>query len=187
MSIYRPVRIEADGTPVYDFTKPEPVMPNTAVNEGGIYADSADGSLYTLSFANNAPNLAHWAKDGSLLWGFRGAVYWPAALSLPPQRSGKMWGPTALLGKAGDYTGFNTYFGVCHLYTADGLPVGTVFKDYRSGDAAPSELISCENGNGRLIKLKGTDRYLILAGDQDGRVSEILGLDTVKRLPGWDT
>ena len=48
------------------------------------------------------------------------------------------------------------------------------------------EIISCENYNGDFVKPKGTERYFFLGGDQDGRVSEVLGLDTVRRLKGGE-
>ncbi len=182
--VYRPIRIEANGTPVYDFNKPERAM-GTVYYANELWVDPDDGSVCsTSSEKQKGLSLAGWAKDGSLLWGYRGGVPWHDALSLPPQRSGKIWGLTTLLGRAGDFVGFNTYFGVFHLYTTDGIPVGTVYKDYRDLGGQPCDIIACENGNGQIVKPKGMNRYFALAGDQDGRVSEILGLDTVKRLPG---
>jgi len=38
--------------------------------------------------------------------------------------------------------------------------------------------------SGELVKPDGMDRYFLLGGDQDGRISEVLGLDSVKRLDG---
>ncbi len=66
-----------------------------------------------------------------MLWGYRGTVSWPNALSLPPQQAGSIWGQTAFLGTAGDFTGFATYFGTHHIYTRDGLCVAMIFRDPR--------------------------------------------------------
>ena len=185
--VYRPLRIEADGRPVYDFTKPE------AIPAGVTYVDDQDGTLYRLN--PGKPTTIGYSRctlDGKLMWGYFGAVDWPKALSLPPQRAGALWGPTAVLGTAGDFTGFNTYFGVMHVYTRDGLCVSTVLPDSRTMAGAGADTISCENGNGQLVQPKGlktkegADRYFVLGGDQDGRVTEVFGLETVKRLPGGE-
>jgi hypothetical protein len=45
-------------------------------------------------------------------------------------------------------------------------------------------VIACELFSGQLVKPDGMNRYFLLAGDQDGRMTEVLGLDTVRRLPG---
>ncbi|HUW31166.1 MAG TPA: hypothetical protein VM223_06100, partial [Planctomycetota bacterium] len=180
--VYRPLRIEAGGRPVYDFTKPETV----SFPVGSI--DAQDGTLYTLRPGEPPGDFigyGRWKPDGSLLWGYRGAISWHLALGMPPQKPGKLWGPTALLGNAGEFTGLNTYFGCFHIYTRDeGLCVGMTFRDPRLGGGMGPDIIHCENGNGQIVKPTGMDRYFALAGDQDGRVSEILGLDSVKRLTG---
>lgn len=182
--VFRPLRIEADGRPVYDFTKPETVKlpcPVAAIDLDG-------ASVYT--FTDN-PNdgakqigFGRFAADGRMLWGYRGAVAWPQALNLPPQQAGKIWGQTAFLGTAGEFTGFATYFGTHHLYTRDGVCVGMIFRDPRLGGGLGPDIIACENYNGQLVKPKGMDRYFALGGDQDGRITEVFGLDTVKRLAG---
>jgi hypothetical protein len=183
--VYRPLGIEANGRPVYDFTKPEKVtFPcNLAA------ADPADGSLY--GFSDNPPDgpkaicFARFQQGGKMLWAYRGGMAWfQGGLSQPPQQPGKIVGQTVLLGTAGDYCGFATYFGVHHLYTRDGICVGTVFRDPRTGGDLGADVIACENGNGQLVKPKGMNRYFALGGDQDGRITEVFGLDTVKRLPG---
>ncbi len=179
--VFRPIRIEADGRPVYDFSKPE----KTTIPGTPEIVDPADGGVYTLD-CPKPPGISFgkYNQDGTLQWGYAGAKNWPDALSLPPQQPGKLWGPTVLLGTAGDFTGFATYFGVHHLYTRDGLCVGTAFRDPRLGSNLGPDIIACENYNGQLVKPKGMERYFALGGDQDGRITEIFGLDTVKRLPG---
>ncbi len=52
------------------------------------------------------------------------------------------------------------------------------------GGGLGPRITACENFNGQLVKPEGMNRYFLLAGDQDGRINEILGLDSVKRLPG---
>jgi len=181
-SVYRPIRIERDGRPVYDFTKPEQTGVEGRNGHGPLVVDPHDGSLYT-NWPGHDPGFARWSPKGKLLWGYRGAISWPRAINLPPLRPGDLFGPTCPLGVAGEFTGLATYFGPFHLFTRDGLYVAMVFRDGRRGGLGP-EVMACESFSGQLVKPKGMDRYFLLAGDQDGRVTEILGLDTIKRLKG---
>jgi hypothetical protein len=60
--------------------------------------------------------------------------------------------------------------------------VAKLFKDARLGETGP-DVINAEAFAGQLIKTK-SGRYLLLAGDTDGRVTEVLGLDTIRRFEG---
>ncbi len=181
-AVNRPLRILPDGRPEYDFAKPAP-LPVVETR----FVDDA-GALYTLTQDDSKPErigYGKWSQDGKLQWGMAGFANWPKALNYPSQKPGKLWGPTMLLGTAGGYTGFNTYFGVAHLYTEDGLFVSRILKDVRTVvGKLGADVISCENMNGCLVQPKGSDRFFFLGGDQDGRVTEILGLETVRRLKG---
>lgn len=180
--VHRPLRIEKDGQPIYDFTKPQK-LPMTGRNgHGPIFVDPHDGSVYT-NAEEADPGFARWTAEGKLLWGYRGTVSWPKAINLPPLKPGKLWGPTCPLGVAGEFTGLATYFGPFHLFTRDGLYVGMIFRDGRHGGMGP-DVIACESFAGQLVKPDGMDRYFLLTGDQDGRVTEVLGLQSVKRLGG---
>jgi len=181
--VFRPLRIEPDGRPVYDFTKPERCgIPSVAA------IDPEDGSIFSFSEGEESAGshvcLARTGKDGAMMWDYRGAIHWPRAINLPPRRPGKFRGATALLGVAGDFTGYATYFGTHHVYTSDGICVAMIFRDPRLATSIGADVIATENCNGQLVKPKGMNRYFALAGDQDGRITEVLGLDTVKRLPG---
>jgi hypothetical protein len=90
------------------------------------------------------------------------------------------------LGVAGDFTGLSTYFGNFHLFTRDGLYVALLFKDQRLGETGP-DVLNAETGCGQLLKTQKSGRYLLLGGDTDGRVSEVLGLDTVRHFHGTHT
>ncbi len=178
--VYRCLGFDPDGRPRYDFTKPETLAVS---NTGGLWTDPRDGTVYTSS-PGSTPGLARWSPDGKLRWGYTGTVDWHAAINMPPVTAGKLWGPTMPLGVAGDYTGIATYFGPFHLFTRDGLYVGMVMRDGRLGGGLGADIEACENFVGQLVQPVGSQRYFLLAGDQDGRVTEIRGLDTVQRLPG---
>ena len=144
--------------------------------------DETDNAVYTLSPGAN-PGWARYTRDGTLSWGYDGIIPWSNALSLPMVTPGKLWGLTMPLGTAGDFTGVASYFGPYHLFTKDGIYVAMVMRDGRTGGLG-ADITASEVCTGQLVKPEGTDRYFLLAGDQDGRVTEILGLNTVKRLPG---
>ena len=58
-----------------------------------------------------------------------------------------------------------------------------LFNDGRLGKTG-ADCIYAEAFSGQMVRLEKSGRYLFLAGDQDGRVTEILGLDSVKRFDG---
>jgi hypothetical protein len=186
--VYRPVRFAADGRPVYDFARPERIAAFAgkdvvAASERGantfgslgLHADPRDGSFYTVEDGH----YARWGSDGKLLWDYRVVSTLVPSLTQPIPRPGQVWGATKDLGVAGDFTGLATYFGNFHLFTRDGLYVTRLFKDCRLGETGP-DVLNAETGCGQLIKTQKTGRYLLLGGDTDGRVTEVLGLDSVR-------
>ena len=90
------------------------------------------------------------------------------------------------MGVAGDVTGVATYFGPFDLFTRDGIYLTTLFKDDRLGETGP-EVINAEAFAGQLIRTEKSGRYLLLGGDTDGRITELFGLDSVKRFGGTYT
>jgi hypothetical protein len=183
--MYKPTRIEADGRPIYDFSRRTP-LPFKGGNANGtsLIHDATDDTVYTLAPGGN-PGLARWTSDGQLLWSYRHIEPWGSALNKPVVSPGKLWGLTMPLGVAGDFTGAACYFGPYHLFTRDGLYVAMIMRDGRTGGLG-ADITASETITGQLVKPEGMNRYFLLAGDQDGRVTEILGLDTVKRLPGGE-
>jgi hypothetical protein len=101
-------------------------------------------------------------------------------------KPGLLHGLTGGLGVAGEFTGSMTYFGPCHLFDRNGIYTGMIFRDGRMGGRGPEEG-QPEGQVGSLVRVvtKPGDapRTLILAGGQDARVTEVLGLDTIKPLP----
>ena len=67
------------------------------------------------------------------------------------------------------------------VLNASGLTGCRTTQAVRSGVLGP-DTIGAEFFFGYFVKTG--DRYFILAGDQDGRVNELFGLDTVKRFAG---
>jgi hypothetical protein len=191
--VYRPVRFAEDGRPVYDFTRPERVADfagkdvvaaatggaDVGLRLGSLYVDPQDHSFYTIENGR----YARWAPDGKPIWAYRVVSTFAASLSQPIARPGQMWGVTSPLGVAGEFTGLATYWGTFHLFTRDGLYVAYLFKDQRLGEMGP-DVLNAETSCGQLIKTQKSGRYLLLGGDTDGRVTEVLGLDTIQRFEG---
>jgi hypothetical protein len=138
------------------------------------------GNVYTLS----GGTFARWTHDWKPVWAYRGIVSWHQALGLPMVRPGLLHGLTMPLGVAGDFTGAVTYFNPYHVFTRDGIYVAMLTRDSRDGKGLGADTIATESIQGQLVKPKGMNRYFLLAGAGDGRITEVLGLDTVKRLPG---
>ncbi len=185
--VFRPLRVETDGRPVYDLLRPERLSVRGSGGFGGIVVDPVDGSFYSIvnDGAGDAgrPGWGRYAPDGKLLWGCRTAADWRSILNKPIPKPGQVWGITSPLGVAGDFTGVATYFGTFHLVMRDGLYVAQLFKDGRLGETGP-DVINAEAFAGQLVKLKQSGRYVLLAGDTDGRVTEVIGLDTIRRFEG---
>jgi len=181
--VFRPVRFEENGRPIYDFAKHDAIpFKGGNSNATSLWLDPDDGGVYTLN-PGAKPSLAKWTRDGKLIWAYPKVLRWNKALNLPVVTPGKLWGMTMPLGVAGDFIGAATYFNPYHIFTRDGLYVAMVMRDGRTGGLG-ADVTASETITGQLVKPDGMDRYFLLAGDQDGRVTEILGLDTVKRLPG---
>jgi DNA-binding beta-propeller fold protein YncE len=190
--VHRPVRFEPDGRPVYDFARPERIAAFAgkdlvAASTGGaddfgrlgLSVDPHDRSFYTIQ--NGC--YARWTPDGKRIWDYRVTSSLAPSLSQPIPQPGQVWGAMKNLGVAGEFTGLSTYFGTFHLFTRDGLYVARLFKDQRLGESGP-DVLNTETGCGQLILTEKSGRYLLLGGDTDGRVTEVLGLGSVRPLQG---
>ncbi|MEW6756180.1 MAG: hypothetical protein AB1505_35185, partial [Candidatus Latescibacterota bacterium] len=176
-------RMEAAGRPVYDFARAEPIpFRGHNGNATSLWLGAGLDTVFTPN-PGHEPGLAAWTRDGRLLWAYPHITEWPQALSLPLVTPGKLWGLTMPLGCAGPFIGAATYFNPYHLFTADGLYVAMVMRDGRTGGLGP-DITASETITGQLVRPRGMDRYFLLAGDQDGRITEILGLHSVRRLAG---
>lgn len=185
-TIFKVQRIREDGVPIYDFENPEQ-LPFGAYNPQGptMFVDPRDGTLYQ----NHAPRdrdvvgFARWTRDGERMWGIRGTLFWKRTLSMPKPGVGDLYALTAPLGVAGDFTGAATYYSGYHILTRDGVYVSMIMNPPASEGLGPNKVM-CELFTGRMIRLRDSGRYLLLTGDQDGRIMEVHGLDTVRDLEG---
>ncbi len=184
-----PKQINDAGVPAYD----DAALKLVEYAKDGYTYDLAwnpdDGSLlaYMGSDIKNLDKteiwpLNYWSKDGKLMWRYRVGCRWHDMYEFPIPKAGVLYGCTKNLGINDGITGYSCYFGQCQLITTDCVPIGTMMKDGRSGEIGP-ETIQCEWFTGQLVKLKD-GRWFLLGGDQDGRVLQVMGLETIKRFEG---
>ncbi|MFW5858042.1 MAG: hypothetical protein ACOCX4_09200, partial [Planctomycetota bacterium] len=179
-----PARFDGD-RPVWDFENCEPakVHGGNANCASFWFDDPENDGIYFLT-AGKPDSLKKRTVDGKLLWSYGTLLRWNKALNKPAMTDGDLWGLTMPLGTAGAFTGASSYFNPYHLFTRDGLYVGMVMRAGRDGQGMGPFLTKSETLTGQLVKPEGMERWFLLAGDQDGRITEIHGLDTVRRLPG---
>ena len=183
-NLLKPVKWLENGQPIYDPEKIEKdFLAGTPHGSGYLWLDP-DGGVYTLA-SGQRPSLARWSADGGLEWGYPSIPQWHASLSLPVVKAGRLHGMTGGLGVAGNFTGSMSYFGVCHLFERDGIYAAALMRDGRMAGMGP-DVGQPEGQGGQLVSVVTrpgfAPRTLLLAGGQDGRVTEVLGLDTVKPL-----
>jgi sugar lactone lactonase YvrE len=177
--VLRPTSIDEQGQPHYDYAQRQAIpFKGQNGNATSLYTDD-EGYIYTLS----GSTFARFTPDWKPLWTYRDLVPWAKALGLPMVTPGKLHGLTMPLTVAGDFTGAVTYFNPYHIFTRDGIYVAMLTRDGRAGGLGP-DVIATESIQGQLVKPAGMNRYFLLAGAQDGRITEVFGLDTVERLPG---
>jgi hypothetical protein len=172
---------EENGIPKYDLAKAE----KYPLPVGYSSLPLEDGGIVTYT-ANKGLALARYAKDGAKLWSYSGIVHWQQALNLGVTGPGKLWGMTQCMGKGGDFLVYQTYFHPNHVFRTDGIYVGALLKDGRLMLNRGQDEGQPEGQGGYFGKLKidGKDRYFAIGGGQDARVWEVMGLDTIKDLPG---
>jgi len=188
--LLKPVKVLENGQPVYDPEKIEKTFLTGTPNTRGYLWLDPDGGVYT-SAAGQRPSLAKWNAAGKMEWGYPSITEWNKALGLPVVKAGRLWGMSDTLGVAGSITGNMSYFGVIHLFQRDnGIYVAAIMKDGRVGNAGSGpEAGAPEGAGGSLVRLVtkhgAAPRTFVIAGGQDARVTEVLGLDTIQSLPEW--
>jgi hypothetical protein len=194
-----PREIRKDGVPLYDEAS---LLHVDYAKDHSLYTydltvNPADGSVLAYMGADikhldrtEIWPLNYWSRDGRLLWRYRMGCRWHDMYEFPIPKAGVLYGCTKNLGITDGLTGYSCYFGQCQLLTTDGVPIGTLMKDGRSGEVGP-ETIQCEWFTGQLVRLdddpstgSGQGRWFLLGGDQDGRVLQVFGLDTIRRFAG---
>ena len=127
-------------------------------------------------------NITKMTADGDILWEYPGVIAWRDAFTLGPPANGDIYGPWGLPSMRGDFFAVSTFRGSSHVLTRDGLYVAEILPDIRYLEFGPGTIKS-EIYGGTLAKLED-GRYVISTGDNDARLLEVIGLDTVTPFAG---
>jgi len=194
-----PSRFEANGRPVYDVKNLQKLPPMYMTNEGsfGNFANSmlySEGGLLTndsgtalfaveTKASDELTGIRGYTPEGKERWFYHTGSSWPKTQHEPIPKPGQIFGITKALGVAGDFIAVMTYCGVFDILTTDGLFVAKLFHDGREGVLGPSTICS-EMFVGGFIKTEKSGQYYMLGGDTDGRITEVLGLNTIEQFNG---
>jgi len=173
----RPTAIGKNGVPSYDFTKPVRITPGST---GATWTDAQGSQLWSW---HDGGDLALYHPDGARAWDYTGLKTWRDVINEGAPKPGSLGGATCPIGVVGRYSGLVSYFGTVDVVRDDGLFVSQVFEQSAKGHNGPN-VYYVEFLAGQMLQPKGSKKTYVLAGDQDCRVSELLGLDTVKDLRG---
>lgn len=196
--VLEPTRIDRAGKPTYDATAVRRIGPGKIMNTEFSHAmiDAEEQAIYVAGGGHLDARLGggkvypgfnkYSLVDGRHLWGYwKAEPSWVTALAYAVPKVGEAYGNHVILGRAGDFVAVCEYFGSINLWTTDGLYVAKIYNDQRLGVMGP-DTINAEFFGGHFVKTKA-GRYFILAGDSDGRVNELIGLQSARRFSGTYT
>ena len=201
---FAPVGFTAQGAPRYDLDKGEVLLEDTTPppSDGGGQALTDGKTTFAgLSSAEFHPfSLSGKSEHG--VWSYPNL--WPglhpsheAPVASQP---GQLLGPTRLLGglitpprgEAGPLVATNSNLGSYYVFTADGLFVATIFKDFRQGQswAIPNstrdmDLSQLSQGPENFWPTwgQGPDGKIYIVDGGHSSILRLDGLDSIKRLP----
>ena len=186
--VFRPTGIGPDGRPRYDFSRPEKTEIRCSGPMPRMMNDPEDGTFYVVRPGRRRKGrlkpgtIDKIRPDGTVLWRYPNVIAWRDAWNMGIPPAGHIYGPWGLPTMKGDFLAVGTFRGSCHILTRDGQYVTTVLPDIRRMRFAPGA-IKQEMHGGTLAEWKD-GRYLLACGDNDARVLEVGGLDTVERFTG---
>jgi hypothetical protein len=185
-----------NGAPVYERRK----LPGGRKGDYGLRL--SNGSFFYLG--GEGPDCVRGA-DGNLVWSYKSEGRGVHALyRAKPWHAGQVVAEfdvvgcaTAHAGDLGEFLVTNGNSGIWHVWTADGLLAGQIFRDMRGPGAAPWSMREHERGldltgvtagqehfSGYFCRTMEDNRYYAVAGHNFTGVVEVVGIDQFKRLGG---
>ncbi|MFH1920748.1 MAG: hypothetical protein ABIP48_12770 [Planctomycetota bacterium] len=192
------------GAPMYDPDEAKLIVQTSYLGLGAWVSDR--GELLTYGNVGNVKRnrlrdpLVMFKPDGSTAWTYPSdysGVH--GSHTAPMPKNGLLVGPLGVMGEAhltgvGQLFAFHTNMGQAVLFTADGLFVGELFRDCRSGPesypASPKRGVSIKNTSnggewfgGQMFQHPDTRHVYISACRSVPCLSKVTGLETLRRLP----
>lgn len=188
---YEVKEILPNGVPVYE-RKSKPFGENAV--------RTSDGGYFVIG---NSSQMKGLGADGKGLWthpneGWGVHALYKARPWFPGQvvaQFGVVGHETAPAGDLGEFFVTHGNSGVWHLWSADGLLAGRLFRDMRGPGAKPWSMPEHERGldltdvtvgqehfNGYFCRTREDDKYYAVAGHNHVSVVEVLGIDKFKRM-----
>jgi hypothetical protein len=202
---YIPQTVDQNGVPKYDINKGQ-VLANNVIapaSTGGdqVLADAMGWVTLSLGTGNSTAYSINGIKNGDLKWSYPNL--WPglhASHKSPKDvTTGEIIGPTRFLGNYIDLKipgieklwAINGNNGNIYLFTADGMFVATILKDFRlgknwavpvsRGSSVDQFTFGAENFWPNLVQTKNGSVYI--TGGRQGAILRLKGIQDIQRLP----
>jgi sugar lactone lactonase YvrE len=200
---FTPEKWLPQGVPVYSEKASKVITRNSGTGEAAWVGKQ--GGLLTL--ADSPTSGAEGRTDPLTMYDAKGIKRWSISNpdggiqpshDAPISARGKIVAGLGVLGSTdldgvGEIIGIKTNYGMADFITADGLFIGSVFKDTRAapqwlpenpqrGDSIKSVSNGGEWFGGQMFQDPKTKRTYILSGRNAGIVSELTGLETIRKL-----
>ncbi|MCY3023753.1 MAG: hypothetical protein NTW87_32635 [Planctomycetota bacterium] len=185
-----------NGAPVYERRK----LPGgrkgdygVRLSNGNVFCVGSEKADYVFS-ATGAPVWSYPAGGRGVHALYSAKPWYPAQVVAEFDVVGRA---AAHAGDLGEFLVTNTNCGIWHVWTADGLLAGNIFRDMRSLGARPWSMLEHERGleltdvtagqehfSGYFCRVLGDNKYYVVAGHNFAGVAEVVGLEKFKRLQG---
>jgi hypothetical protein len=178
--------VNRNGVPVWLPPTAATRVIENAVVRGQIITDD-EGYIYLFTGAGGGSwdKIAVYTPDGTLVGRYHHVLangFHDAAA--PIGEPGLMISLERFNGSFDRYVCLTGYFGEYYIMDRDCLFVGALCHDSRSGPEYGPTTIWCENFNGHFFRNRKNGRAYLVCGDTDGRILEVRGMDSIRRLHG---
>ncbi len=205
--IFRPVKIESNGNPVYP--DPETAPDYAYFGQGSEiarfsnYVDTYPSiksdckEFYTITSlpdpggsreGGGEEGIYRFRKDGKIIWRYS-RVGLGFGLNKGLSKPGDLFGAQRFIGmvqmpdeKGGEIIGVGSSRGYFGFLNEDGLFIDQVCHDLGSAPALGFDVIQATNFGGYFFKHPVTGKVYLLCGDTDGRILELMNWDQIRRL-----
>jgi len=159
-----------------------------------IFCASSDGVLYALRETDGKPVWTHPSEGWGVHAPYSAKPWFPGQVVA---QFGIVGHETAHAGDLGEFFVTHSNTGAWHVWSADGLLAGRIFRDMRGPGADPWSMrehsrgldltgVTCgqEHFSGYFCRTRQDHKYYVVAGHNHASVVEVQGIERIKRLGG---